>query len=107
LHPGRLRSKIRHFMPPDYEFFTDPQRLSRLPKRPWHINVYENSGTTNYQVQAVDGEVIGNFVDADFEGPGAARAIAESVVKWANAEGNVAPPSSRPPPTSRGHLRLV
>jgi hypothetical protein len=93
-------------MTSDHEFFTDPQRLSRLPKRPWHINVYENAGTTNYQVQAIDGEVIGNFVDADYEGPGAARAIAESVVKWANAEGD-APPPSKPPPTSRGHLRLV
>jgi hypothetical protein len=94
-------------MPPEYEFFTDPQRLSRLPKRPWHINVYENSGTTNYQVQAADGEVIANFVDADYEGPGAARAIAESVVKWANAEGDAPPASKPPPPTGRGHLRLV
>ncbi len=90
----------------DYEFFTDPQRVSRLPKRPWHINVYENSGTTNYQVQSVEGDVIGNFVDADYDRPGAARAIAESIVKWGNAEPDVSPPSrSTPPP--RGHLRLV
>jgi hypothetical protein len=93
-------------MPDDHEYFTDPQRLSRLPKRPWHINVYENAGTTNYQVQAGDGDVIGNFVDDDYDRPGAARAIAESIVKWANAEAD-SPPPSKPPPSTRGHLRLV
>jgi hypothetical protein len=94
-------------MPTDYEFFTDAQRLSRLPKRPWHINVYENSGSTNYQVQASDGDVIANLGDDDYDGPGAARAIAESIVKWANAEAESPPPPSQPPSTSRGHLRLV
>lgn len=93
-------------MPPDYEFFNDAQRLTRLPRRPWHINVYEGGGTTSYQVQASDGEVIATLVDADFERPGAARAVAESFVKWANAEAD-APPPSKPPPPAKGHLRLV
>jgi hypothetical protein len=43
---------------PEHEFFTDPQRVSRLPKRPWHIHVYENGGTTSYQVQADNGELV-------------------------------------------------
>ena len=103
-YPGR--SKIGHFMPPDYEFFTDPQRLSRLPKRPWHINVYENAGTTNYQVQATDGDVIGNFVDADYDRPGA-RAIAESDREVGERRGRRRRRLSRPPPSTRGHLRLV
>jgi len=94
-------------MPPDYEFFTDPQRISRLPKRPWQVHAFEASGTTVYQVLSADGDVITTCNDAEFEGPGAARAIAESIVKWSNAEAE-APPTSKPPPaTGRGHLRLV
>jgi hypothetical protein len=90
----------------EYEFFTDPQRVSRLPKRPWHIHVYETGGTTSYQVQADDGELVCSLTDADFALPGAARAIAESMVKWANAEAD-APPPSKTPPSVRPKLRLV
>lgn len=90
----------------EYEFFTDPQRVSRLPKRPWHIHVYESAGTTSYQVQADDGELVCSLVDADFALPGAAKAIAESMVKWANAEAD-APPPSKTPPSVRPKLRLV
>lgn len=92
-------------MASDHEFLTDAQRLSRLPKRPWTLQVVESSGTTSYQVQSEDGDVVGTFVDADYEGPGAARAIAESLVKWGNAEPDV--PSSPSAPPRRGHLRLV
>ncbi|HEX8790515.1 MAG TPA: hypothetical protein VF765_06155 [Polyangiaceae bacterium] len=90
----------------EHEFFTDPQRLSRLPKRPWHIHVHETGGTTAYQVQADDGGLVCSLVDADFDLPGAARAIAESLVKWANAEAD-APPPSKSPPSVRPKLRLV
>jgi hypothetical protein len=93
-------------MTTDYEFLTDPQRVSRLPKRPWHIYVRESGGTTSYTVQANDGDVVASFVDADYDGPGAARAIAESLVKWSNAEPESPPPSTQTPST-RGHLRLV
>jgi hypothetical protein len=72
------------------ENLTDAQRTSRLPRRPWHINLYENSGVTSYQVQGADGEVIGQFSNDDYRIPGTARAIAESLVKWANEEGGVA-----------------
>jgi hypothetical protein len=91
---------------PEYEFFTDPQRVSRLPKRPWHIHVYENAGTTSYQVQADNGELVCSLIDADYDLPGAARAVAESMVKWANAEAE-APPPAKSPPSVWPKLRLV
>jgi hypothetical protein len=93
-------------MTTDYEFLTDPQRVSRLPRRPWHVYLRESSGSTSYYVQADDGDVVASFVDSDYDRPGAARAIAESLVKWANAEAERPPPST-PPPSGRGHLRLV
>ena len=67
-------------MTTDYEFLTDPQRLSRLPRRPWHVYLRESSGSTSYYVQADDGDVVASFVDSDYDRPGAARAIAESLV---------------------------
>jgi hypothetical protein len=90
----------------EHEFFTDAQRVSRLPRRPWHIHVYESAGTTAYQVHAEDGELVCSLVDADYALPGAARAVAESLVKWANAEAE-APPPSKTPPSVRPKLRLV
>ncbi len=72
--------------PQEGEALTEAQRTSRLPRRPWHINTYESYGITSYQVQGADGEVIGQFSNDDYRLPGTARAIAESLVKWANAE---------------------
>jgi len=57
-------------------------------------------------VQADDGELVGSFVDADYDMPGSARAIAESLVKWANVEAEATPPS-KSPPSVRPKLRLV
>ncbi len=64
---------------------TDAQRESRLPKGPWFINVFRYEGDTNYQVQAPSGEVIGDFRDGDYDGPGLARALAESLCHWRGA----------------------
>ena len=102
----RRRPENQTVMSSDHEFFTDPQRISRLPRRPWDVSTLEHGGTTSYQVVSADGDVVGSFADSDYDGPGAARAIAESIVKWANAEPVPAPPARSTPP-GRGHLRLL
>jgi hypothetical protein len=58
----------------------------KLPPGPWDMHIEHcGDGDRSYQIQAADGEIVGDWFDSHFDGPGAAEACARAIFGWAAA----------------------